>query len=197
MTWNVIIRMSCIICWLSTYGNICKDTRPFSRFLGGAWGRGYACPVHNTESDPHWGWLGLTCETVDCQLGNNADCYMTSQLCVLCLLALCMHCACARYMGHSQWKWFPVPVATSLGWLKDMVEMAEVIADKLFYWLYGFRHFKSRYSAIAKTQSFFFQYPRSMRDDPSYIGQPCPTSYDAHQTNSLHMVKEQARQQGV
>ena len=32
-------------CWHSTYGNLCKYTRPHSQFLGRAWGRGYAYPM--------------------------------------------------------------------------------------------------------------------------------------------------------
>ena len=36
-----------------------------------------------------------------------------------------------------------------------------------------------------------------MKYDPSCIGQPCPTSHDAHPTKPLPMVKEQARPQGV
>ena len=64
-----------------------------------------------------------------------------------------------------------------------MVEhkMAEVSADWFWYLnrqtVYGERgpifRFKA-WSSHNKGTFFFIQYPSSMMDDPSYIGQPCP-----------------------
>ena len=46
---SVIPLLQTKTCWHSTYRSFTSVTRPFSQFLGGAWGRGYRCITQNIK----------------------------------------------------------------------------------------------------------------------------------------------------